>query len=106
VREHRPESDVADALDARHARVELVVDHDAPARINFDTNVFEAEAVNVWSATDGDKDNIGLNLWTRLTRAYNKKARGTHRILLPVLRGLCRDDDLPILLLSREDLRA
>ena len=67
VREHRPESDVADALDVRHARVELVVDHDAPARINFDTNFFQAEAIDVWSATDGDKDNIGLDLWTRLT---------------------------------------
>jgi hypothetical protein len=39
VREHRPESDVADALDIGHARVELVVNYDAPARINFDANL-------------------------------------------------------------------
>ena len=56
------EFNLADAFDVRHARVELVVDHDAPARINFDTNFFEAEAFDVWSATDGNKDNIGLDL--------------------------------------------
>ena len=66
VRKHWPEGDIADALNVRYARVELVVDHDAPARINFGANFFEAEAIDVWSPTDSDKDNIGLNLWARL----------------------------------------
>ena len=66
MREHWPEGDVADALDVRYACVELVIDHDTPARINFDANFFEAEAIDIWSATDSDKDNIGLNLWARL----------------------------------------
>jgi len=46
VREHRSQSDVADALDV-DTGVELVVDHDAPAQINFDANVFEVEAFDV-----------------------------------------------------------
>jgi len=35
------ESDIANALDVGHAHVELVADHDAPARIDFDTNFIE-----------------------------------------------------------------
>jgi hypothetical protein len=63
VREHGPEGNVADALDVRHTRVKLVVDHDAPARIDFDTSVFEAKAFGVWPTADGDEDDIGVELW-------------------------------------------
>jgi len=62
VCEHRPESDVSNTLDVRHARVELVVDYDAPARIDFDTDIFEAEALDVWPAANGNEDNISLKL--------------------------------------------
>ena len=62
VREHGPEGHVADALDVRHARVKLVVDHDAPARVDFDADVFEAETFDVGSAADGDEHNICLKL--------------------------------------------
>ena len=47
VREHVPEGHVANALDVRYARVELVVDHDAPARVDFDADVFDAETFDV-----------------------------------------------------------
>jgi hypothetical protein len=62
VRKHRSEGDVTDALDVRHACVELVVDHDAPARVDFDTDVFKSEAVDVWPAADGNEDNVCLEL--------------------------------------------
>jgi len=62
VHEHWSEGDVADALDVRHTRVELVVDHDAPARVDFDADIFDAEALDVWPAADGDEHNICLEL--------------------------------------------
>ena len=62
VREHGPEGHVADALDVRHARVELVVDHDAPARVDFDADIFEAEALDVWPAADCDEHNVCFEL--------------------------------------------
>jgi hypothetical protein len=43
VGEHQSESDIANTFDVRNARFELVVDHDAPARIDFDANVDEVE---------------------------------------------------------------
>ena len=62
VCKHRPESDIADTSDVRNTGVELVVDHDAPARIDFDADVFEVEVFDIWPTTDGDENNIGLKL--------------------------------------------
>jgi len=62
VREHRPERDIAYALDIRHGRVELVVDHDAPTRVDFDTDIFKTEALDVWSAADGYEHNVRFDL--------------------------------------------
>jgi hypothetical protein len=62
VREHGPEGHVADAFDVRHAGVELIVDHDAPAWVDFDADFFEAEALGVWPAADSDEHNVRLDL--------------------------------------------
>jgi hypothetical protein len=62
VGEHRSKSDIADTFDVRNAGVELVVDHDAPSRIDFDANVFEVEAFDIWPTADGDENNIGVDL--------------------------------------------
>ena len=40
VGEHRSESDIANTSDVRDAGIELVVDHDAPARIDIDADIF------------------------------------------------------------------
>jgi len=40
----------------------LVVDHDAPSRIDFDANVFKAEAFDIWPTANGNENNIGLKL--------------------------------------------
>ena len=105
VREHRSESDVADELDVWHAGVELAVDHDAPARIDLDTNVFEVEALDVWPAIDGNEDNIGIEL-IRVpdmpSLLATRQLKATHHLLLSVLCWLCRDDRL----LRREDFCA
>ena len=53
VGEHRSENDMTDKFDVRNAG--LVTDHDAPAQIDLDADVFEVEASDVWPATDGDE---------------------------------------------------
>jgi hypothetical protein len=42
----------------------LVVDHDAPAQIDFRhrRHIFEVEVFDVWPAAHGDEYNIGLEL--------------------------------------------
>jgi hypothetical protein len=62
VDKHRAESNIADTSDVRNASVEYLVDHDAPARIDFDADVFEVVAFDVWPTADADENNIGLEL--------------------------------------------
>jgi hypothetical protein len=81
-------------------RVELVVDLDAPARIDFDT---KAEAFLHGlrpMATSAPSRGFGNPVYKKPSSRY------THHLLRPVPRGLCRDDVLRILLLDREKLRA
>ena len=59
---HRSASDIADTFDIRDASIELVIDHDTLARIDFNADVFEIEAFDIWPTTGGDKNNIGLEL--------------------------------------------
>ena len=54
-------SDIAVIFHVENAGVELVVDYDAPAQLDFDVDVFEVEAFDVWPATDGDEHNIVLS---------------------------------------------
>ena len=68
VREHGPEGDVADALDALHARVELVVDHDAALVVELHAGGLEVQALGVWPATDGNKNDVRLELQVALVR--------------------------------------
>ncbi len=99
VRKHRSEGHVANTFDVRHARVKLVIDHDAPARVDFDADLFEVEALDVWPASDGDENNVRLELHhTVWIISPRKKNIVTHRILFAVLSGLRRDEHLPILL--------
>jgi hypothetical protein len=77
VRKHRPKRDVTNALDVRHACVELVVNNDAPSRVDLDANVFKAKAIDVWSTTNRNEDNICLELLYKsiLVMKDNKRAR-------------------------------
>jgi hypothetical protein len=62
VGEHWAESNIADTSDVRNGSVEYLVDHDAPARIDFRADVFEVEAFGIWPTTDADENNIGFDL--------------------------------------------
>jgi hypothetical protein len=62
VGEHRSEGDITDTSDVRNAGVELVVDHNASARINFDADIFEVEVFDIWPTANGDENNVGLEL--------------------------------------------
>ncbi len=110
VGEHRSERNITDAFNVRNAGVELVVDHDAPARIDFDADVFEVEALDIWPTADSNENNIGLELRDfRLRPRWQRHMRGlrtTHRLLFAVLRSLRRDGHLPINLLGGNDFCA
>ena len=86
VREHGPERHVADALDVRYARVEVVIDHDAPVRVDFDAKTFD-----VGSTADSDKYIVCFKLRRGMRESsFSRKKRNktivvTHRVLLPSL---------------------
>ena len=88
VGEHGSKSYIADTLDSGDRSVELVVDHDSAPVVDFDSNVLQAKALDVWPATDGDKDDISLQ-----------------RLLLAVLGSLCLDEYLAVGLVSTGHLR-
>jgi hypothetical protein len=108
VREHRSESDVTNAPDVRHACIELVVDHDPPARVDLDPNLFKTETIDIWSAADGNKDNVCLELLCKVNTTCDqwRIQKNTHCLLLSILHSFRRDSHLPVLLLSREYLGA
>jgi hypothetical protein len=62
VRKHRPESHISNALDALGRSVELVIDDDTATLVCLDANGLEVEALGDRSATDGDEDDVGLEL--------------------------------------------
>ena len=55
------ESDIVDIFHVGNAGVELVVDYDAHAQLDFDVDAFEVEAFDVWPATDGDEHTSASN---------------------------------------------
>ena len=62
VGQHGTKGDVSDALDVRDRRVELRVDHDPAAVVDFDADLVEVEALGVRTTTNRDEDNVGLDL--------------------------------------------
>ena len=60
VGKHGSKGDIADTLNSRDRGVELVINHDSAPVVDLNSNVLETETLDVWSATDGDKDDISL----------------------------------------------
>jgi hypothetical protein len=54
VCKHGTERDVADTLDALHAGVVVVVDHDPSLVVDFDTDFLQVQALRHRSTTDSD----------------------------------------------------
>ena len=61
---HNPRGPVLSVhtFDIRNASVELIIDHDTPEKIDFNADVFEIEALDIWPTADGNKNNIGFEL--------------------------------------------
>ena len=87
VGEHGSKGDIADTLDSGDGSVELVINHDSAPVVDFQSNVFETKTLGVWSATNGDEDNIRLQ-----------------GLLLAIFGGLGLDKDLAVSFVSSSDL--
>ena len=62
------ENDIVNAFDVQDSSNKLVVDHDAPAQIDFNTDVFKVEAFELSPTADGDEHNTRIklmNFWLR-----------------------------------------
>lgn len=73
VSEHRAEGDIANGFDALDRGVELAVDDDATLLIRLDADLLKIETVRVGSTTDGDENNVGVELCERLSSRLTEK---------------------------------
>lgn len=89
VRKHGSESGVTNALDTLAGGVVLVIDNDASALVLLDSDSLEVETAGDGSSTNGNKDDIGIQL-----------------SLLAALSILDIERDLAVLLLGVNDLGA
>lgn len=62
VGQHGTKGDISDALDVGNARVELRVDDNAALGVDLDTDRLEVESLGHGSSSNGNKDDIGLDL--------------------------------------------
>ena len=62
VCQHRTECNIPNTLDALHASVELVVDNDTALVVNLNTNSLEVEAFGVRATTNGNENNVSVDL--------------------------------------------
>jgi hypothetical protein len=63
VGKHRAESSVTNASDVGDLGSVLGIDDDSAALVELKANVLKAEAASVRSSANGNKDNIGLDLY-------------------------------------------
>jgi hypothetical protein len=62
VGEHGTECDVSNDTDVRNLGAVLLVDDDAAAVVDLETDVVETETGGVGTTADGDEDNVCLEL--------------------------------------------
>jgi hypothetical protein len=62
VGQHGSEGYVADGTDVRDLGAVLLVDDQAAPVVGLETDIVEAETGSVGTATDGDEDNVGIEL--------------------------------------------
>jgi hypothetical protein len=67
VGKHGAKGHVTNAADVRDLGSVLGVDDDAAALVQLEANVLQAQALSVGTAADGDQDNLGINLLTRIS---------------------------------------
>ena len=66
VREHRAKGAVTNDADVGKFGAVLLVDYEAAFVVDFEADIFEAEASSIGAAADGDKDNICVELMSDL----------------------------------------
>ena len=81
VREHRPGDHVADREDARHVRLEMRVDDDAPLVVERDAGFLEPEPSVIRHAADRDEHHVGFQ---RFRLAAGWRARPLAFSVLPL----------------------
>jgi hypothetical protein len=64
VGEHLAKRDVTEVLDSWLARVELVLDCDALARIDVESDIFEIKVFGVWPAALTTSATFPSSLWS------------------------------------------
>lgn len=62
VRQHSTEGNITDHTDMRDLCAVLLVNDDTAALVGLNTDVLEAKAGSVGSATDGDEDDVSVKL--------------------------------------------
>lgn len=105
VCEHRTEGNITDALDVLHRGVELVIDNDTTLAINLDANLVKVEALSDGATTDGNKNNIGLDL-NNVRIGRTRSECDTYRLFLASLGRLGFDEDFAVALLGADNLCA
>lgn len=115
VGKHGAEGDITDAADVGDLGAVLGVDDDTAALILLEANVLKAETLGVGAATDSDKDDITLELYSnivsiRLTITNTPRAGGlskaTHSLGLATLGGVNLKLDGLASLVTGDDLGA
>ena len=62
VDKHCFENDIANAFDVQDSSIELVVDHNVPAQIDLNADVFKVEAFELCPTANGDEHNNHIKL--------------------------------------------
>lgn len=82
VREHGPESAVANNADVGKLSAVLLVDHQTAFFIDLEANILKAETSGVWATTDGYQNNVRLELGALISLDLVRKLAGAYRLLL------------------------
>jgi hypothetical protein len=75
VRQHRPGGDVANGIDARDARLEIMADFNLSAFVESDARLVEAETFSVRTPANADEHAVSLNGFDRRSSGACRRAR-------------------------------
>ena len=62
VREHGSKGHITDTFDVLDRGAELVIDNNATLVVFLDTNSLKVKTVRIWTTTDGNQNDVGIEL--------------------------------------------
>jgi hypothetical protein len=68
---HGAKSGVTDATNVRNLRSIFGIDDNTATLIELQTNIFEAKSASVWSTTNGNENNIRVQLFVHDLASWN-----------------------------------